>query len=114
MKRQQYFYLLNLVGVAPPVTRLAHTILLVLGVRLGIQREKTAARSREARSSIKAQRRPLQLRAAYSPTRGQSRDLSHAARASDLLLGGTPQQTVASVDHRETPQQFDKMATVDL
>ena len=28
--------------------------------------------------------------------------------------GGATQQTVASVDHRETPQQFDKMATADL
>ena len=45
---------------------------------------------------------------------GESRDLSHAARAFDLFLGGLPQQTVASVDHRETPQQFDKMATADL
>ena len=25
-----------------------------------------------------------------------------------------PSRTVASVDHRETPQQFDKMATADL
>ena len=45
---------------------------------------------------------------------GESRDLPHAAGAFDLFLGGLPQQTVASVDHRETPQQFDKMATADL
>ena len=45
---------------------------------------------------------------------GELRDFSHAARASDLFLGGLPQQTVASVDHKETPQQFDKMATADL
>ena len=31
-----------------------------------------------------------------------------------FVLSGLPQQTVASVDHRETPQQFDKMATADL
>ena len=37
-----------------------------------------------------------------------SRDLPHAAGAFDLFLGGLPQQTVASVDHRETPQQFDR------
>ena len=45
---------------------------------------------------------------------GESRDLPHAARAFGLFLGGLPQQTVASVDHKETPQQFDKMATADL
>ena len=39
---------------------------------------------------------------------GESRDLPHAAGAFDLFLGGLPQQTVASVDHRETPQQFDR------
>ena len=57
MKRKKYFDLLNLVGVVPPVTRLAHTILLVLGVRLGIQRAKLVhvARSREARRSLKAE-----------------------------------------------------------
>ena len=55
-----------------------------------------------------------QLRATLSWMSGESRDLPHAAGAFDLFLGGLPQQTVASVDHRETPQQFDKMATADL
>ena len=55
-----------------------------------------------------------QLRATSSWMSGESRDLPHAAGAFDLFLGGLPQQTVASVDHRETPQQFDKMATADL
>ena len=43
---------------------------------------------------------------------GESRDLPHAAGAFDLFLGGLPQQTVASVDHRETPQQFDMMIPI--
>ena len=43
-----------------------------------------------------------QLRATLSWMSGESRDLPHAARAFDLFLGGLPQQTVASVDHRET------------
>ena len=64
--------------------------------------ENLQPEDREARSSFPPRKRSWQLRATSSPTRGQSRDLSHAAGASDLLLGGTPQQTVASVDHRET------------
>ena len=68
----------------------------------------------KTRSSFPTRKGSRQLRATLSWMSGESRDLPHAAGAFDLFLGGLPQQTVASVDHRETPQQFDKMATADL
>ena len=82
-----------------------------LGVRLGIQIWPRRPKTRSSSSTRKGSR---QLRATLSWMSGESRDLPHAAGAFDLFLGGLPQQTVASVDHRETPQQFDKMATADL
>ena len=81
------------------------------GVRLGIQIWPRRPKTRSSSSTRKGSR---QLRATLSWMSGESRDLPHAAGAFDLFLGGLPQQTVASVDHRETPQQFDKMATADL
>ena len=88
---------------------------LVWGVRFGIYVEILQPEGREARSSLPLRKRLRQLRATFSPTRGQSRDLSHAARASDLLLGHPTklcQRRLASVIGRS--QQFDKMATADL
>ena len=76
-----------------------------LGVRLGIQIWPRRPKTRSSYSTRKGSR---QLRATLSWMSGESRDLPHAAGAFDLFLGGLPQQTVASVDHRETPQQFDR------
>ena len=75
---------------------------------------KFGAVAPKTRSSSSTRKGSRQLRATLSWMSGESRDLPHAAGAFDLFLGGLPQQTVASVDHRETPQQFDKMATADL
>ena len=68
-----------------------------LGVRLGIQEWPRRPKTRSSSSTRKGSR---QLRATSSWMSGESRDLPHAAGAFDLFLGGLPQQTVASVDHR--------------
>ena len=69
----------------------------------------TAAKAEDKEQSSSSTRKgSRQLRATSSWMSGESRDLPHAARAFGLFLGGLPQQTVASVDHRETPQQFDR------
>ena len=108
-------------GCQPPLCSKSDPSRLSLSYGLVLQRRrvypwasKFGAVAPKTRSSFPTRKGSRQLRATLSWMSGESRDLPHAARAFDLFLGGLPQQTVASVDHRETPQQFDKMATADL
>ena len=69
---------------------------------------------REARSSLGGRKGSPSCAPLPSP-QGCSRRASRTRRGPLIFYwGGVPQQIVASVDHRETPQQFDKMATADL
>ena len=55
------------------------------------------AKATKTRSNLGTRKDSRQLRTTPSPMTGESRDLSHAARASDLFLGGLPPEDPSTV-----------------
>ena len=83
-----------------------------LGVRLGIQ--NLAAKAEDKEQLFDTKRFASAARDSLLDVRGVAVPPARSGGLRSFPGAGLPQQTVASVDHTETPQQFDKMATADL